>query len=137
MDMSPGTHPLAMTSGPLSIASCIDSLATAGGTELNAVRLMSMGQSKGLTVNTAILLGVDDDTVPNPRGSNEDEERRILYVAMTRATDFCAVTFAQQRTGTTARVGSAGTGRRQRSRFLGGNPAIPSPIDGADYIERA
>lgn len=103
----------------------------------NAVRLMSMGQSKGLTVNTAILLGVDDDTVPNPRGSNEDEERRILYVAMTRATDFCAVTFAQQRTGTTARVGSAGTGRRQRSRFLGGNPAIPSPIDGADYIARA
>jgi hypothetical protein len=33
----------------------------------DAVRLMSMARSKGLTVDTAILLGVDSDTVPSPR----------------------------------------------------------------------
>jgi DNA helicase II / ATP-dependent DNA helicase PcrA len=96
--------------------------------DTSAVRLMSMGQSKGLTVNTAILLGVDNDTVPNPRGK-EEEERRILYVAMTRATDFCAITFSEKRSGTTARIGSAGTGSRRRSRFLQDNPAIGSPVE--------
>lgn len=98
----------------------------------DAVRLMSMARSKGLTVNTAILMAVDNDTVPSPRGLFE-EERRILYVAMTRATEYCAITFAQRRSGPTAMVGAAG-GRRQRSGFLARVPGIPSPLSGEKYI---
>ena len=99
-----------------------------------AVRLMSMAQSKGLTVNTAILMAVDDDTVPLPSG-DEDEERRILYVAMTRASEYCIITTATYRRGATARIGSASKAQRQRTRFLRGlPPSVPSPQDGPDFV---
>jgi DNA helicase-2/ATP-dependent DNA helicase PcrA len=97
-----------------------------------AVRVMSMASSKGLTVDTAILLGIDDATMPAPRG-DEDEERRILYVAMTRATDFCVITFAAQRTGPTAHIGTA-SGQRHRSPFLQGLPGVAAPVSGAAFL---
>jgi DNA helicase-2/ATP-dependent DNA helicase PcrA len=97
------------------------------------VRVMSMSSSKGLTVDTTILLAVDDDTVPSPRALSEDEERRILYVAMTRATAVSIITFAQVRSGPTAFIGNAGP-QRQRSRFLTSLPGVPAPIDGATLL---
>ena len=103
--------------------------------EDGAVRLMTMARSKGLTVNTAIMLAVDDSTLPSPRG-NLDEERRILYVAMTRATDVSIITFAQRRTGATQRVGEGGSGQRSRSRFLTGLPHAPPPEDGVAFVAR-
>ena len=103
-------------------------------TQEGAVRLMSMAQSKGLTVNTAILMAVDDDTIPLPSG-NEDEERRILYVAMTRASECCIITTATHRHGATARIGLGGTARRRRTRFLQGLPPnVPAPQDGPNFI---
>ncbi len=104
-------------------------------TQEGAVRLMSMAQSKGLTVNTAILMAVDDDTIPLPSG-HEDEERRILYVAMTRASECCIITTATYRHGATARIGSAGNHRRRRTRFLQGLPPnVPAPQDGPSFIK--
>lgn len=104
-------------------------------TQGGAVRVMSMAQSKGLTVNTAILMAVDDDTIPLPSG-DEDEERRILYVAMTRASECCIITTATYRHGATARIGSAGNAKRQRTRFLQGLPTnVPAPQDGPTFIE--
>ena len=104
-------------------------------TQEGAVRLMSMAQSKGLTVNTAILMAVDDDTIPLPSGT-EDEERRILYVAMTRASECCIITTATRRHGVTARIGLGGTARRRRTRFLQGLPPnVPAPQDGPSFIE--
>jgi DNA helicase-2/ATP-dependent DNA helicase PcrA len=102
----------------------------------DAVRLMSMAQSKGLTVNSTILLGVDDDTLPSPKASSLEEERRILYVAMTRATDFSVITFAERRTGATGRVGKAGR-RRSRSRFLSRLPGVSGPQDGPSFAADA
>ncbi|WP_419847490.1 UvrD-helicase domain-containing protein [Candidatus Poriferisocius sp.] len=100
-----------------------------------AVRLMSMAQSKGLTVNTAILMAVDDDTIPLP-SADEDEERRILYVAMTRASECCIITTATYRHGATAKIGSAGNARRRRTRFLQGlPPSVPAPQDGPSFIK--
>lgn len=99
-----------------------------------AVRLMSMGQSKGLTVNTAILMAVDDDTIPHP-SCDEDEERRILYVAMTRASECCIITTATHRRGATAWIGSASKAQRQRTRFLRGlPPKVPSPQNGQVFV---
>ena len=95
---------------------------------------MSMGQSKGLTVNTAILMAVDDDTIPHPSG-DEDEERRILYVAMTRASECCIITTATHRSGATAWIGSASKTQRQRTRFLQGLPPnVPSPQNGPNFV---
>jgi superfamily I DNA/RNA helicase len=67
----------------------------------DAVRLMSMTASKGLTVNTCIIMGVEQGLIPLPMAQIE-EERRLLYVAMTRATDMCVLTWAQRCTGQTA-----------------------------------
>jgi len=54
----------------------------------NAVTLMTMHKSKGLEFPAVFLPGLDDAIVPSPRTIEEgkiDEERRLFYVAMTRA----------------------------------------------------
>ncbi len=68
------------------------------------VRIMTMAQSKGLTLNTVVVMGVEDGNIPAPRGHN-DEELRLLYVALTRATHMTVVTYTSRRKGPTARVG--------------------------------
>lgn len=76
------------------------------------VRIMSMAQSKGLTLNTVIVLGVEDGNVPAPRGIS-NEELRLLYVALTRATHMTVVTYANRRKGPTARVGQPNVWQQQ------------------------
>jgi DNA helicase-2/ATP-dependent DNA helicase PcrA len=96
--------------------------------EQDAVRFMTMQGSKGLTVDTAVLVGVEEAFVPRP-GSDIDEERRLLYVAMTRATDYCVISFASERTGPLAFSGQPIVGGRTRSSLLEGvispQPALP------------
>ena len=101
------------------------------------VRLMNMMQSKGLTVNTAIVMGVEEGVIPMPppKGGTLDEERRLLYVAMTRATDFCVLTYANRRTGATAFSGAASYGLRRRSPLIR-DLAIGSWDDGAAFVEQ-
>ena len=55
--------------------------------ESDGVRIMTMGSSKGLTVQAVIIAGAEDGLIPRPN-SDLSEERRILYVAMTRATRY-------------------------------------------------
>lgn len=74
-------------------------------TQADAVRLMSMTASKGLTADSVFVLGVEAGIVPHPR-SRIDEERRLMYVAMTRATALTVLTAAARRTGPTARQGA-------------------------------
>lgn len=91
--------------------------------EGQGVRVMTMTSSKGLTVNTALVLGVEEGIVPLARdGVDEAEERRLLYVAMTRATDMCVLTYAQRRTGPSARIGATNVGTRNRSPFIANLP---------------
>ncbi len=61
-----------------------------------------------------------------------DEERRLLYVAMTRSEEFLAMTWAKRRQGAQARSGVPNTFRRNPSIFLEGGP-IESE-DGDTYI---
>lgn len=87
--------------------------------ETGGVRLMTVARSKGLTVNTAIVAGVEAGLFPMPPPKGQiDEERRLLYVAMTRATDVCILTAAKWRTGQLARMGAPNTGPRMRSPLL-------------------
>lgn len=82
------------------------------------VRIMTMGMSKGLTVNTAVVLGVENGNVPKASRAR-DEELRLLYVALTRATDLTVVCYANRRRGTTARVGDPRVGQqREQSPFM-------------------
>lgn len=83
------------------------------------VRVMSMASSKGLTVRATIAAAVENDIIPRPEAPM-DEERRLLYVAMTRATEYLFLTWARSRRGPPpAREGVANS-RRHHSRFLDG-----------------
>jgi len=85
------------------------------------VRIMTMGASKGLTVRAAILVGTEDSLIPRPT-ADLGEERRILYVAMTRPIEYLFCTWASRRRGPTARAGKAGKELRRFSHFFTGGP---------------
>lgn len=95
------------------------------------VRVMTMTGSKGLTVRATIVAGVDNDLVPRRDGDRE-EERRLLYVAMTRAREYLFLTWASRRQGPTARAAGSTAGRRTYSEFLRGGPV--DQVRGDVYI---
>jgi len=97
----------------------------------DSVRFMTMVSSKGLTVRATFVVGVDNDLVPRP-GQDLSEERRLLYVAMTRSTEFLFLTWANRRTGPAARAGNPNPGRRTYSEFLRGGPV--ESTDGSAFI---
>lgn len=99
---------------------------------VDAVRVMSMTASKGLTIRASIVAGCESNIVPHPRG-NRDEECRLLYVAMTRPCEFLFLTRALRRTGATARTGRPRVrGPRTGCPFLEHGPV--TPVSGDDYI---
>ena len=50
-----------------------------------SAQLLTMRKAKGLEAQVIIIVGLEDDIVPNPRSDNIEEEARLLYVSMTRA----------------------------------------------------
>jgi DNA helicase II / ATP-dependent DNA helicase PcrA len=100
----------------------------------DGVRFMTMVGSKGLTVRATIVVGVDNDLVPRP-DQDLSEERRLLYVAMTRSTDALFLTWANRRRGPGARAGNPNPGRRTYSEFLRSGPVESE--DGVAFIRRA
>jgi len=48
------------------------------------VKLMTMRKAKGLQADVVIILGMENDIIPDPR-SDKIEEARLIYVSMTRA----------------------------------------------------
>ena len=102
--------------------------------ESRGVRIMTMIGSKGLTVRSTIIVGLDDGIVPRP-DQDLGEERRLLYVAMTRAKEFLFGTWAGQRRGPTARAGRPRVrGRRQHTHFFQGGPVRSQ--DGPTYLQQ-
>ena len=100
----------------------------------DAVRIMTMSRAKGLTVRAAILIGVETGLVPSPRG-RMSEERRILYVGMTRAREYLYMTWARRRTGQTAWSGEPRVGgHRMYSEFLREGPV--SNENGRDFLRK-
>lgn len=87
----------------------------------DGVRFMTVVSSKGLTVRATILLGADNDLMPRP-GEDISEERRLLYVAMTRSKEYLFLTWANRRQGPAGRAGRANAGRRAYSELLRGGP---------------
>lgn len=96
------------------------------------VRIMTMGGSKGLTVRATIIAGVENEIIPRPN-SNLNEERRILYVAMTRSKEYLFCTWAKSRKGPTARAGHSSSNRRCHSEFLNDGPVQSE--DGQRFLE--
>ena len=92
-----------------------------------------MAAAKGLTVRATILAALEEGVVPRPK-ADLAEERRLLYVAMTRAREFGYGTWARRRTGPTARAGTPRVQeRRSHSHFLNGGPVQSQ--DGDAYLK--
>jgi DNA helicase-2/ATP-dependent DNA helicase PcrA len=70
--------------------------------EQNAVRLMTVHASKGLEFDTVFITGLEEGLFPYEREGDNDvdkeEERRLMYVAVTRAMRKVYLTFASYRT---------------------------------------
>lgn len=97
------------------------------------VSIMTMHQAKGLTATAVIVAAAEDEYIPGrAAGRSIDDERRLLYVSLTRARHFLFVTYATRRTGQQKYTGkSSGDTSRHLTQFLSGGP-IP-PIAGESF----
>jgi DNA helicase-2/ATP-dependent DNA helicase PcrA len=96
-----------------------------------AVTMLTVHSAKGLEFEVAFLIGMEEGLFPHVKSleSSEDieEERRLFYVAMTRARSRLLLSWAQRR-------GMFGTGMSNRpSRFL---EEVPSWFKVHKYSER-
>ena len=53
----------------------------------NSVKLMTIHQAKGLEFRSVFLPRLEEGVIPSSRSQNIPEERRLLFVAITRAMD--------------------------------------------------
>lgn len=86
-----------------------------GDEDLNKVTLMTVHASKGLEFKHVFIVGLEKELFPSPQAADSpmqfEEERRLFYVAITRAEQNCFISYA-------------------KSRFQWGKPTIcaPSPF---------
>ncbi len=70
--------------------------------ELNAVRLMTVHAAKGLEFSYVFVAGLEEGLFPHERlddgKTDTEEERRLFYVALTRAEKKVFLTYAHMRT---------------------------------------
>lgn len=71
---------------------CLSSIEETG----NGVQLMTLHASKGLEFDTVFLIGLEQGLFP-ARKTNLEEERRLMYVGITRAKKRLIITHAKQR----------------------------------------
>ena len=96
---------------------------------VNAVSLLTIHAAKGLEFEHVFLIAAEEGVLPRLTGSQEtdmDEERRLFYVAVTRAKTELTILHAQFRNGKSA----------QNSRFVEAMPfAVLPRIDDPDLAE--
>ena len=72
-----------------------------GENNANNVALMTIHSSKGLEFDTVFIVGVEENIFPSPRACDYprqlEEERRLFYVAITRAEKRCYISCAKSR----------------------------------------
>lgn len=84
--------------------------------ENEKVTLMTIHSAKGLEFNHVFVVGMEEDLFPSPMARTEmrglEEERRLFYVALTRARESCTITYAK------SRFRNGQTNPARESRFL-------------------
>jgi DNA helicase-2/ATP-dependent DNA helicase PcrA len=72
----------------------------AGAERTDAVQLMTLHSAKGLEFRAVFIAGLEEERLPHRRAQSDlevEEERRLLYVGITRARDHLWLTHAGQR----------------------------------------
>ncbi len=102
--------------------------------EEGKVNILTMHKAKGLTAEAVIVVAAEDEYIPGRAvGDAIGDERRLLYVSLTRARHHLFVTFCNRRTGPQRYTGrDSGRPRRSLTKFLSGGPI--SPVDGRAYV---
>ena len=96
------------------------------------VNILTMHRAKGLTYKAVIVAAAEDEYIPG-RSENEGDERRLLYVSLTRAQHHLFITYCDRRIGQQLRTGrEGGKATRSITRFLRDSPF--SPQAGPDAI---
>lgn len=62
----------------------------------NSVQLMTIHKAKGLEFPIVFVAGVNDGVLPHRKNENVDEEKRLMYVAMTRAEKILNISSTQR-----------------------------------------
>ena len=68
----------------------------------NEVTFMTMHGAKGLEFDTVFIIGANEDIIPYKKAQTEEEieeERRLMYVAMTRAKKRLVISYAKEQGG--------------------------------------
>lgn len=103
------------------------------------VTLMTIHSAKGLEFGAVFVVGVEERLLPSDKCSTNseiEEERRLLYVAITRAKQFCMLSYASKR------MVNGDNRNTMRSRFIAdispkyirGMMGTPSPYQNASRI---
>ena len=80
-------------------------------TNPKAIQMMTMHGAKGLEFDTVFVIGANEDIVPYKKAETQEEieeERRLFYVAMTRAKKRLVISYSKERNGK----------KMERSRFV-------------------
>lgn len=85
-----------------------------------AVNILTMHKAKGLSADVVFIIGAEDEFIPGRNeGMREGDERRLLFVSMSRARHRLFISYCQNRTGRQAYLGrESGTSKRTLTRFL-------------------
>ena len=104
--------------------------------EEGKINILTMHRAKGLTAEAVIVAAAEDQYIPGrAEGDGLDDERRLLYVSLTRAKHHLFVTYCDKRTGQQRHTGrDSGRVYRSLSRFLDSCPHTPQ--DGRTFIRR-
>jgi DNA helicase-2/ATP-dependent DNA helicase PcrA len=95
--------------------------------EEGKVNILTMHKAKGLTAKAVIVVAAEDEYIPGrATGSALGDERRLLYVSLTRAKHDLFITYCTKRTGAQQHSGrNAGQEMRTLTRFLRDGPIAP------------
>lgn len=72
----------------------------ANGQQVDKVQLMTFHSAKGLEFEACFLIGIEDQIIPHEKSLKEtgiEEERRLMYVALTRAKKWLTLSMTKQR----------------------------------------
>ena len=96
-----------------------------------------MHKAKGLTADTVIIVAAEDEHIPGRQTQEPQlgDERRLLFVSLTRAKHHLFITYCTKRLGQQRMLGR-NTGRRDRTltQFLRDTPLHPEV--GNEYIKQ-